>query len=92
MLLDKAIICIQLFNGNIIFIDGEQILFEKNLPNALLYYPIKYIAYNDTFLINTLSFQLMSLKFVSVTDDKLQKQKSQKIISPVKQNTLEPQV
>ncbi|KAL6621345.1 PTHB1 N-terminus-domain-containing protein [Neocallimastix sp. 'constans'] len=89
---EKAIICIQLFNGNIIFIDGEQVLFEKNLPNALLYYPIKYIPYNDTFLINTLSFQLMCLKFISISEDKQQKPKSKKNIASLKHNTLEPQV
>lgn len=87
---DKSLVCVQLFNGNIIFIDGEQIYFEKTLPNALLYYPIKYISYNDVFLINTLSFQLMCLKFVSVSDEKQQKQKSQK--SSFKLNTLEPQI
>ncbi|ORX79560.1 hypothetical protein BCR32DRAFT_294364 [Anaeromyces robustus] len=89
---EKALICIQLFNGNIIFIDGNEIYFEKNLPNALMYYPIKYIAYNDAFLINTLSFQLMCLKFVSVTEEKQQKQKTQKYVSSYKQSTLEPQV
>jgi len=89
-IIDKSLVCVQLFNGNIVFIDGEQIYFEKNLPNALLYYPIKYISYNDVFLINTLSFQLMCLKFVSVTDDKQQKQKAQK--SSFKLNSLEPQV
>ncbi|ORX57170.1 hypothetical protein BCR36DRAFT_395293 [Piromyces finnis] len=86
---DKALLCVQLFNGNIIFINGEQIYFEKNLPNALLYYPIKYIPYNDTFLINTLSFQLMCLKFGTVIDEK-QKQKSLK--QSIIQNNLEPQV
>ncbi|OUM60757.1 hypothetical protein PIROE2DRAFT_13394 [Piromyces sp. E2] len=47
-------------------------------------------AYNDTFLINTLSFQLMCLRFGSVTDDKQQKSKSQKQSNI--QNNLEPQV